>query len=106
MPLLARAKGQRIGTLGTIRSFVSVLREMSFDEVRDQAETPPRLLVLGPDHGTARRLGLAITGPEGELAVVGRELNASLDDVGRFEAVIVFDPQRIGGAARARERLR
>lgn len=106
MPSLGRAQAQRVGTLGTMRSFVSVLREMSFDEVRAEAETPPRLLVLAPDHGGARRLGLAMTGPEGELAVVGREINGALEDLGRFDAVVVHDPQRMGGAARARERFR
>ena len=102
---MARAHGQRVGTLGTIRNFVSVLREMSFDEVRDQAETPPRLLVIGPEHATARRLGLDLTGPEGELAVIAREVNAPLGDLGHFDAVVVFDPNRTGSAARARDRL-
>lgn len=106
MPSLGRAQGQRIGAFGTMRTFMSVLREISFDEVRAEAETPPRLLVLAPDHGGARRLGLALTGPEGELAVVGRELTGALEDLGRFDAVVVHDPQRLGGSARARERFR
>ena len=105
MPLLGRATGQRVGSLGTIRSFVSVLRELSFDEVRDEAQTPPRLLVLAPDAATARRLGLALTGPEGETALTVRELNAPLADLGRFDTVVVHDPGHTGAAARARDRL-
>jgi uncharacterized protein (DUF697 family) len=106
MASVGRAQAQRVGAFGTLRSFVSVLREISLDDLRSDAETPPRLLVLAPDHGAARRLGLALTGPEGELAVVGREINGSLEDVGRFDAVVVHDPRRLGGAARAKERFR
>ena len=105
MPSLRRGSGQGIGSLGTIRNFVSVLREISFDDVRDDAETPPRLLALAPDVVTARRLGTRLTGPEGELAVMARELNAPLADLGRFDAVVVFDPERTGAALRARDRL-
>jgi uncharacterized protein (DUF697 family) len=105
MPSLRRGSGPGIGSLGTIRNFVSVLREISFDDVRDEAETPPRLLVLAPDVPTARRLGLRLTGPTGELAVMARELNAPLAELGRFDAVIVFDPDRTGAVARARDRL-
>ncbi len=105
MPAPGRATGQRVGAFGTLRSFVGVLREISFDEVRDQAETPPRLLVLAPAQATARRVGLALTGPEGELAVVAREIGAPIDDPARFDAVIVHDPEGLGAARRLRERL-
>lgn len=105
MPSLRRGSGPGFGSLGTIRNFVSVLREISFDDVRDDAETPPRLLALAPDVATARWLGTRLTGPEGELAVMARELNAPLADLGRFDAVVVFDPERTGAALRARDRL-
>lgn len=105
MPPLRRPSGPGVGSLGTVRTFFSVLREISFDDVRDEAETPPRLLVLAPDVPTARRLGTRLTGPGGELAVMARELNAPLADLGRFDAVVVFDPERTGAASRARERL-
>lgn len=105
MPSLRSGAGKGIGSLGTIRNFVSVLREISFDDVRDEAETPPRLLVLAPDVATARRLGTSLTGAGGELAVMARELNAPLADLGRFDGVVVFDPERTGAAARARDRL-
>jgi len=100
-----RARGQRVGPLGTIRTFVSVLREMSFDQVREEAELVPRLLILAPDEETAGRLGEALTGPEGTKAVTAKALDAQLRELGRFDAVVVLDPERTGAAARARERL-
>lgn len=105
MPFVRSRSGQRGGSLGAVRNFVAVLREISFDDVRDDAETPPRLLVLAPDVPTARRLGTGLTGPEGELATMARELNAPLAELGRFDAVVVFDPERTGAAGRARDRL-
>ena len=104
--LFARSgSAQRGGSLGAVRNFVAVLREISFDDVRDDAETPPRLLVLAPDVPTARRLGTGLTGPEGELATMARELNAPLAELGAFDAVVVFDPERTGAAGRAQDRL-
>ena len=106
MPALTgRARGQRVGPLGTIRTFVSVLREMSFDQVREDAELVPRLLVLAPDDETATRLGAALAGTEGSAAVTAKALDAQLRELGRFDAVVVFDPERTGAAARVRERL-
>ena len=103
--LTGRARGQRVGPLGTIRTFVGVLREMSFDQVRGEAELIPRLLVLAPDEETAKHLGGGLAGPEGGGAVTAKALNAQLRELGRFDAVVVFDPERTGAAARVRERL-
>lgn len=105
MPAFGRATPQRVGALGALRSFVGVLRELSFDEVREQAETPPRLLVLGPDPALARRLGVALVGPPGELAVVPRGLDATLEEMERYDAVVVHDPAATGAAARLRSRF-
>jgi uncharacterized protein (DUF697 family) len=105
MPAQARAKGQRFGALGTVRNFIAVLREMSFDDVREQAETVPRLLVLAPDEETATKLGTALTGPEGSRAVTAKPLDAQLRLLGRFDAIVVLDPERTGAAERVRERL-
>lgn len=94
-----------MGMLGTFRSFASVLREISFDEVRDEAETTPRLLILAPSSQAARQLGVAITGPEGELLLTPRELTAQVGELGRFDAVVVHDPTNSGALAAVREQV-
>ena len=92
------------GALGTVRNFVDVLREISFDEVRDQAESLPRLLVLAPTAAEARELGLRLTGPSGELAITARELDRALADLERFDAIVVHDPMHTGAARTLRDR--
>lgn len=98
------SKGSAFGAVGTLRNFMSVLREISFDEVRDEAETLPRLLILAPSIAVARQLGTALVGPEGELAVTAREVLAALPELTPYDAAIVLDPERTGVATRLRER--
>lgn len=97
-------KGSAFGAVGTLRNFMSVLREISFDEVRDEAETLPRLLILAPSIGAARQLGAALVGVEGELAVTAREVLAPLPELSPFDVAVVLDPERSGVTTRLRER--
>ncbi len=104
MAPLVGGKGSGFGPVGTLRNFMSVLREISFDDVRDEAETLPRLLILAPSIGTARQLGAALVGPEGELAVTAREVQAPLPELSPFDVAVVLDPDRSGVTTRLRER--
>lgn len=92
------------GSFGTVRNFVSVLREISFDEVRDQAETIPRLLLLAPTTAGARDLGVRLTGNSGELAITARELGSPPPDLDRFDAIVVDDPADTGVAQSLHDR--
>jgi uncharacterized protein (DUF697 family) len=94
--------GQRMGVFGTFRNFVGVLREVSFDELREQAELVPRVLVVAPDEAAARRLGEALVGGDGAGAVTARGLEAGAGAAGRFDAVVVHDPGRTGALERLR----
>jgi hypothetical protein len=90
--------------LAPLRNFASVLREISFDEVRDEAETLPRLLIIAPTVAVARQLGAALVGPEGELAVTARDLVSPLPDLAPFDGAVVLDPDRTGVTTRLRDR--
>ena len=90
--------------LGNVRNFVNVLREISFEEVRDQAETMPQVLVLGASAAAARELGLALTGGAGELAITARDLATPPTDLDRFDAIVVSDPLQTGLARTLRDR--
>jgi len=85
---------------------MGVLREVSLDEIREQAETPPRLLVVGPTLDEARRLGLELTGPEGQSATGVRAVDEPIESVGQIDAAIVWDPERTGAGSRVAEALR
>jgi uncharacterized protein (DUF697 family) len=89
-----------------MRTMVGVLREVSLDEIRQQAETTPRLLIVGPTTEQARQLGLAITGPEGQFATLFRAVDEPVEASGRFDAAIIWDAERTGAASRAAEALR
>lgn len=91
---------QAFGAFDGVRGMLNVLREVSLDEIREQAETPPRILIVAPTAEAARRLGLALTGAEGQFSSIYRAGSESLDGVGRLDAAVVWDPGRSGIAAR------
>ena len=97
---------QRFGALDSMRTMLGVLREVSLDEIREQAETAPRLLIVGPTADEARRLGLAVTGPEGQFATIFRAVDEPIESVGHVDAAVVWDPERTGAGSRVAEALR
>ena len=97
---------QRFGALDSMRTMMGVLREVSLDEIREQAETPPRLLIVGPTADDARHLGIDITGPDGEFATTFRAVDQPIDSIGRIDAAVVWDPERTGAGSRVAEALR
>jgi len=100
----SRAIAQRVGPLGTFRTFVSVLREISFDDIREAAELEPRLLIVAPDEATAVTLGTALVGANGIRAITGRALGSAPQTLERFDAIVVFDPHGTGAARNLRGR--
>jgi uncharacterized protein (DUF697 family) len=91
---------QAFNAFDGVRGMLSVLREVSLDEIREQAETPPRILVVGPSPEAARRLGLALTGAEGQFTSIYRGANEPLENLGRLDAAVVWDPEQAGASAR------
>lgn len=92
------------GSFMNVRTFVSVLREISFDDVRADAETIPRLLVMAPTVAEARDLGLRLIGNNGDLAITARELSSPPPELERYDAIIVHDPAQLGVARTLRDR--
>jgi len=89
-----------------MRTMMNVLREVSLEEIREQAETAPRFLIVAQSSDDSRRLGLAITGPEGQFSSIYRAVDEPVDAVGRLDAAIVWDPERTGAGSRVAEALR
>ena len=96
---------QSFGALNSMRNMMDVLREVSLDELREQASLAPRLLVVGPSSDEARRLALAVTGPDGEFATLARSVDEPVDALGRIDAAVVWDPERTGAGSRVAEAL-
>ncbi|MFT4037959.1 MAG: hypothetical protein QM692_07240 [Thermomicrobiales bacterium] len=97
---------QAFGGFDGVKGMLSVLREVSLEEIREQAETPPRLLIVAPTSEQARRLGLALTGAEGQFASLYRGASEPLDGLGRLDAAIVWDPERTGAGSRVADAVR
>jgi hypothetical protein len=83
---------QKFGALDSMRTMMGVLREVSLDDIREQAETPPRLLIVAATADEARRLGLELTGPEVQSATIFRAVDEPIESVGHVDAAIVWDP--------------
>lgn len=105
MPSLGRPKGQRMGSIGTIRNFISVLREMSFDDVRRDAERLPRILVMAPDAQTASALGMRLTGEANAGGVTTADFRQEPLDLQRFDVVVVYDPEETERVSDLRRRI-
>jgi uncharacterized protein (DUF697 family) len=97
---------QKFGALDSMRTMIGVLREVSLDEIREQAETPPRLLIVGPTLERAQQLGLAVTGPEGQSGTTFRAVDEPIESIGQVDAAVVWDPERSGAGSRVAEALR
>jgi uncharacterized protein (DUF697 family) len=104
MPSLKKPASQTMGAIGTVRNFASVLREISFDEIRDEALKTPRLLILAPDEQTGSDLALDLTGLASAPGVTIRDTAERIEDLDRFDAIVVYDPANLGAAARIRDR--
>lgn len=97
---------QGLGALDAMRTMMSVIKEVSLDDLREQAETSPRMLIVAPYADVARRLGLAITGQEGQFSSIYRAVDEPLDSLGRLDVAVVWDPERTGAGSRVAEALR
>lgn len=84
------------GPLNTVRNFMSVVREVDFDEVRSRAETAPRVLVVSekPDH--AGDFITAVFGDDAQRYIdVRSEWFGDIDGT-RYDVIVVLDPMGSG----------
>jgi len=81
------------GAVGTVRNFMSVVKEINFDEVRDRAEQVPKVLVLSTDSAAALEAAIRVFGDQPERYVEARTWSESgTTDLTRYDAAIVADP--------------
>lgn len=106
MPKAGERGRSKFGAIGTVRNTINVLREVSITELRDEAEREPTVLVLAPDEEQARRLGQTIIGGDASYQPQVAALFTKIDQIERFDAVVVFDPGRTGRADEMRRRIR
>ncbi len=91
-----------LSAVSTIRNFIDVMKEFSFDEVRDSAERMPRIVVLAGTKETADAVGAALTGVSGSPAIAAETLDATNLNLERADVVVVHDPTSGKSFARLR----
>ena len=96
--------GGALGAVGSAKNFVNVLRELSFEELREEAERLPRLLIVAPDREAAVSAALRITGePESPAVAVATydTLARSLDE---YDVVVACNPKSASALTNLRKR--
>ena len=86
------------GAIGTVRNTISVLREVSITELREEAEREPTVLVIAPDEATARELAGELVGPDAHRQPRVSSLFAKVELLESYDAVVVYDPNGTGRA--------
>jgi uncharacterized protein (DUF697 family) len=76
----------------TAKGVWSIIRELSLDEIRDQALAPPSMLVLANDREMAERIATNLTGLPFSGYVTIRRLDEGRLPVEGFDAVVIYDP--------------
>jgi uncharacterized protein (DUF697 family) len=94
------------GALGTVRNTISVLREVSITELREEAEREPAVLVIAPDEETARNLADELFGPDAHRQPKVAALFARVEMLESYDAVVVFDPNGTGRAEELKRQTR
>lgn len=87
-------KGGPIGAVGTVRSFMNVVKDIDFEETRNNAEQVPSILVLASDTELVQKAADLLFGEDDRNGVVARSwADAEQDfDPTRYDVVIVYDP--------------
>ncbi len=91
-------KGGPIGAVGTVRSFMNVVKDVDFEETRNNAEQVPSILVLASDTDLVQKAANLLFGEDDRNGVVARPwADAQQDfDPTRYDVVIVHDPDGTG----------
>ncbi|MBA2277732.1 MAG: hypothetical protein H0W06_08185 [Chloroflexia bacterium] len=97
--------GGALGVIGSIRGFMSIVKEINFDEVRERAELSPRLLVLADSTENAEAVRNVVFGTDAAPAVDARNVDDGLREIVRYDAIIVADSDRRGVVDRVRREI-
>lgn len=91
MPRILGQDISPLGAFGSIRGFMSVVREIDFDEVRERAETPPKVLVIAASEDEAETCAAAVFGDDATRHVDLRSERLGDVDAQRFDAIVAAE---------------
>ena len=90
----------------TAKGVWSVIRELSLDEIRDQALAPPSLLILSDHRDMAERIAANLSGQEYSSYITIRRLDEGKLPVDGFDAVVIYDPDATAESKALLDRIR
>lgn len=82
-----------LGAIATTKRMVDVVREISFDDVRDEAMRPPSMLVLAATTEEAERVARLLTGNTDLNGVTVGPLDTEVWSRAQYDAIVVNDPE-------------
>jgi uncharacterized protein (DUF697 family) len=97
-------KNGPIGAVGTVRSFMNVVKDIDFEEVRDRAERVPRMLIVATGDDLANEAAEQLFGSVDRdgVSIEAWGDRATLDAT-RYDVVVVYDPNGDGLFDRVRK---
>ncbi|CAN5764176.1 hypothetical protein BH24CHL3_BH24CHL3_08460 [soil metagenome] len=86
-----------LAAVGSVRNFMNIVKEVNFDEIRERAETAPRILMIARTQEHAETAAELIFGNESDRYIehrVGDRVERI--DTARYDVVVVTDPDQTG----------
>src|SRR5699024_6830031 len=97
MKTLRKGGGGALNAVGTVRSFMSVVKEIDFEDARARAETPPTILVTAPTQERAdEAYAMLFSSDTSGRVEVRAWVNQASVSHDRWYVVIVSDPDGTG----------
>ncbi len=106
IPLLSKKSDSAatgVGVVGlamTGKMLVDLVREVSFDDIKDEANRPPSLLVVATTNDEAEQHARLLTGQENPIGVGIGTIDKPIWNATSYDAIVVHDPLNSGAAAR------
>ncbi len=86
-----------LSAVDSARNFMNIVKEVNFDEVRERAELPPRVLVVARNADQATTTGQVVFGPNVSGLIDFRSGDQiPTIETSRFDVIIVSDPGHTG----------
>ena len=106
LPILGKKSGQAaagVGVMGvamTGKMLIDLVREVSFDDIKQEAERLPNVLVLATTNSEAEQFARLLTGAETLTGVGLGLIDNQIWNAASYDAIVSHDPLRTGAASR------
>ena len=106
LPLISKKSDQAAASVGVLgvamtgKMLFDLVREVSFDDIKDEANRPPSLLVMATTNDEAEQFARLLTGEENPIGVGTGTIDKQIWNATSYDAIVVHDPLSTGAAAR------